>query len=65
MTYNHAYTFAVEIAGSASEDAADVTGAQLRAALLERINRLSDEDILDACEAPYDTFEEEAEKDDG
>ena len=57
-TYNHAYTFAVEIKGSTDEDAEDVTGAQLRMALLERINKLSDEDILAACDSPYDTFEE-------
>jgi len=58
-TYNHAYTFAVEIKNSGREDAEDVTGAQLRAALLERIDRLSDDDILEACDAPYDTFEQE------
>ena len=58
-TYNHAYTIAVEISGSASEDAEDVTGAQLRAALLTRINSLSDDELLEACEAPYDTFEED------
>lgn len=58
-TYNHAYTFAVEIPGSASEDAEDVTGAQLRAALLARISSLSDAELLEACDAPYDTFEED------
>lgn len=58
-TYNHAYTFAVEIPGSTSEDAGDVTGARLRAALLERINRLSDEELLEACDSPYDTMEED------
>lgn len=57
--YNHAYTIAVEISGSAREDAEDVTGAQLRAALLTRINSLSDAELLEACDAPYDTFEED------
>jgi hypothetical protein len=58
-TYNHAYTLAFEVAGSKDESGEDVTGAQLRAALLERLSRLSDEELVEACEAPYDTFEED------
>lgn len=57
--YNHAYTIAVEIGNSSSENAEDVTGAQLRAALLARIVSLSDTELLEACDAPYDTFEED------
>jgi hypothetical protein len=57
-TYNHAYTFAFELKGSLAENAADVTGAQLRTALIERVSRLSDDEILEACDAPYDTMEE-------
>ena len=57
-TYNHAYTIAVEINGSTSEEAEDVTGAQLRAALLTRVNSMSDDELLEAFDAPYDTFEE-------
>jgi hypothetical protein len=59
MSFNHAYTIAVEISGSTSDDAEDVTGAQLRAALINRINSLSDEELLEACDAPYDTYEED------
>jgi len=59
MPFNHAYTFAVEIPGSESETAEDVTGAQLRVALIKRISSLSDAELLEACDAPYDTMEEE------
>jgi len=59
ITYNHAFSFAVEVFGSTDSHAEDVTGAQLRAALLERINKLTDEEIVDACDAPYDTMEED------
>jgi len=58
-TYNHAYTFAFEVKGSTDETGENVPGARLREALLERINRLSDAEIVEACEAPYDTFEED------
>jgi hypothetical protein len=61
--YNHAYTFGFEVPGSTDETGEDVTGAQLREALLERVNRLSDEEMVEACEAPYDTFEEESDDD--
>jgi|688.fasta_scaffold226402_6 hypothetical protein len=59
VTYNHAYTFAVEIKGSTNEEAEDVTGAQLRAALLARITSMTDDEVREACDAPYDTFEED------
>ena len=46
--FNHAFDFAFEVI---SDDfyAKDVTPAMLRAALLERANRLSDEEIMEAC----------------
>jgi hypothetical protein len=62
--YNHAYTIAFEVPGSADEEGKDVTGSRLREALLARVNELSDDDMLEACDAPYDTFEEEAGDDD-
>lgn len=55
--YHHAYSFSFEVA-TTLEDASDVPAAQLRAALLYRIGRLNDNELLDACE-PYDTFREE------
>ena len=60
-TYNHAYTLAFEVK-SKHADASDVTPAMLTAAILQRIAALQatplQEDILDACGTPFDTFEE-------
>lgn len=55
MKYNHAYDFAFEV-GSHDEQCDDVTGAQLREGLLARLNRLSDEELLEAC-GNFDTME--------
>lgn len=47
--FNHAYDFTFEVI-SGEDDAADVTAAMLRSALLERVNRLTDDELLDtAC----------------
>ena len=55
--FNHAYDFAFEVI-SDRDDAEDVTAPMLRAALLERVNRLTDEELL--LEAGrFDTYEEE------
>lgn len=56
--FNHAFTLSFEVSGSLSDDGDDVTGAKLREAILARLNKLSDEELVDACEAPYDTYEE-------
>lgn len=53
--FNHAYDFAFEVI-SARDDAEDVTAAMLRAALLERVNRLTDAELHEAC-GWYDSFE--------
>lgn len=55
-TFNHAYDFAFEVI-SIHRDAKGVTAAMLRAALLERANRLSDDELMEAC-GLFDTFEE-------
>lgn len=54
--FNHAFDFAFEV--KTEKDPDDVTGAELRAALIERANRLSDKEMLEACNC-YDSFEEE------
>lgn len=56
--FNHAFTLSFEVS-SLSDDGDDVTGAKLREAILARLNKLSDEELVDACEAPYDTYEED------
>ena len=55
--FNHAYDFAFEVI-SDRDDAEDVTAPMLRAALLERINRLTDEEML-AAASWFDSYEEE------
>jgi len=65
-TYNHAYTIAFEVPGSTCEDASDVTHERLMQCLLARLSRLSNpsvpshygESMVDACDAPFDTYEE-------
>jgi hypothetical protein len=53
----HAYDFAFEVT-SAQDDAEDVTAAMLRSALSERVNRLTDRELVEAC-GWYDSFEME------
>ena len=54
--YNHAYDIAFEVI-SDRDDAEDVTPAMIRTALLERINRLTDAELIDAA-SWYDSCEE-------
>jgi hypothetical protein len=54
--FNHAYDFAFEVI-SERDDAEDVTPAMIRAALLERVNRLTDEELINAA-SWYDSYEE-------
>ena len=57
MKFNHAYDFAFEVISN-TEDGSDVTGEMLRAACIERINRLPADELLEACDR-FDTHEEE------
>jgi hypothetical protein len=54
--FNHAYDFAFEVV-SDRDDAEDVTAPMLRAALLERVNRLTDEELLEAA-SWFDSYAE-------
>ena len=56
--FNHAYDFAFEVI-SDRDDAEDVTAPMLRAALLERVNRLTDDELLEAA-SWFDSYEEES-----
>lgn len=52
--FNHAYDFAFEVI---SDDfyARDVTPTMIRAALIERAQRISDDEIVEAC-SMFDTY---------
>jgi hypothetical protein len=54
--FNHAYDFAFEVRSN-RDDAEDVTAPMIRAALLERVNRLTDEELLEAA-SWFDSYEE-------
>lgn len=60
--FNHAYTLSFEITSN-HEEGEDLTGLDLRKALLARLDDLSDNDMLEACE-PFDTFEIEDDAED-
>ena len=55
MKYNHAYDFWFEVI-SDREDAADVTPEMIRKACIERIKRIDDQEVLEACNCS-DTME--------
>ena len=56
--YNHAFDFAFEVGNCIHEEGKKVSGATLRQHLIERVNRLSDDELEDCCGC-FDTMEEE------
>lgn len=57
-TYNHGFDLGFSIGGSTTPDGEDLTAAQLREGLQKRINSLSDDELLEALGAPFDSYEE-------
>jgi hypothetical protein len=54
--YNHAFGFGFSL--TTVRDGENVTGAELRAAILQRLADLGDDaQLLEACGAPMDTYE--------
>lgn len=53
--YNHMFTIAFSLENS-SEDGGGTTAVELRTAILERAHRLSDEELIEACGFPDDTY---------
>jgi hypothetical protein len=54
-TYNHAFSVAFSLLST--DELGNVTGKQLRVAALARLNSLDDEEIIEACGCPFDTYE--------
>ncbi len=54
--YSHAFDIAFYIE-TPERDGCNISGAQLRAAILRRLQRLSDHELEEAVGAPYDTGE--------
>jgi|GEM_PF-1310887 len=58
-TYNHAFDIGFSVAGCTSEDAEQVSASELRKALLLRLADLDDDEMLEACGAAFDSYEED------
>lgn len=58
IRYSHAYSVGFEVSSSQA-DGEDVTGNQLRMAIINRLNKLTDSELAEACGAPFDTHEVE------
>ena len=56
MRYNHALDIAFEVISN-KEDGSDITNDMLRTALTKRIKMIDDCDLIEACGAPFDTYE--------
>lgn len=56
--FNHAYSFAFEVISN-DDRGEDVTADMLRSALMARLNRLDEDEMIEACGCPWDTFEQE------
>jgi len=58
MKYNHAYSFGFSLY---SNDPAgeDITAKQARAAIIEYLEQLSDDELLENLGCPFDTYEME------
>ena len=54
-TFNHMFTIAFTLENGSPEG--ETTGAELRAALLKRIHGLPDDELVEACGYPDDTYE--------
>ncbi|WP_075881831.1 hypothetical protein [Vreelandella massiliensis] len=56
--FNHLFSIAFSL-NSYAEDGNDITPAQIRRALLERLASVDDSELLEAIGAPEDTYEED------
>ncbi len=55
ITYNHALDIAFEVV-TKDKEGEDIQGVVLRNALQKRLDSLSDEELEEACGAPFDTY---------
>jgi len=54
--YNHAYDFAFSLENYSS-GGATTTAQELRAALQHRLNTITDNELIESCGYPFDTYE--------
>jgi hypothetical protein len=55
--FNHAFAFGFELENDSPEG--EVTGQELRHAIVCRLQEMTDDEILDNCGNPWDTYENE------
>lgn len=53
--YDHAFDIAFSLRSQAA-DGSDVTAAHIRAAMIERLTSLTDDELLEATGAPFDSY---------
>lgn len=58
-TYNHAFDIAFAVQGSTDADGEDVTAAMLRAAVISRLKEMTDDELVEAVGAPFDSYLED------
>lgn len=57
-TYNHAFCLPFTVPRHPSPEG-DVKGSVLRQAIITRLENLSDEELVETCDAPVDSYEED------
>jgi hypothetical protein len=58
--FNHAFAFGFELENDSPEG--EVTGQELRHAIVCRLQEMTDDEILDNCGNPWHTYENEADE---
>ncbi len=58
--FNHAFSFGFSLENDSPSG--EVTGQELRHAIVCRLQELTDSEILDNCDSPWHTYENEEDK---
>lgn len=58
ITFNHAYAFCFSVKGSLCEDGSDVTPKDIREAMMSRLAELTDGELMEAVDCPFDSIED-------
>ena len=56
IKYNHAFTFAFSLENN-SPDGVDTSADELRAAILNRLMNITDDEMIENVGLPFDTYE--------
>ena len=59
-TWNCAFTFGFSVSGCADKEGDTLTGHDIRQAILNRLDNISDDELLENVGMPFDAFEEKA-----